>query len=181
MRVTPASNALLLLLSLTAPLLATACTSRVGAGEIDPVGAGPGAPGLGVVGKYPVVEALELTMDQRRAWKEAWHDQGAVVRPAVARGRDLRLRLQRELESESPDPVTVGNYVIALDQIAGTLGEARTDLDRALTRPLDDDQRSKLETLRTRLRENREASARPRPWLERGGDSYNAYKQFSSP
>jgi len=180
MRVTNASNVLLVLLSMIASVIATACTSG-GRGEIDEMDADAGMPGVGVVGKHPVVEALELTVRQRRAWKEAWDEQRAVVRPAVANARDLRRRLELELESEAPDPVTVGNYVIALDHIGDTLGEARVDLHRALTDPLDDQQRSQYERLAARYREDRDPLFRPRPWLVSGVDPYNAYKQFSSP
>jgi Spy/CpxP family protein refolding chaperone len=111
----------------------------------QPPGGQRGWHGPGRDGGHDLTQFLGLTAEQQAQWKQVHQQHFEALRPTFEKMRDLRDQLQSELDSASPDPATVGGYVISMHQLEAEMKASRADLDNAIKGILTDEQQSKLE------------------------------------
>ncbi|HVS63337.1 MAG TPA: periplasmic heavy metal sensor [Thermoanaerobaculia bacterium] len=115
----------------------------------QPPGGGPrGMHGHGRDQAHRLFEYLELDGEQREAWIEAHRAHGQSLKPTFEQIRDLREQMKAELEGGSPDPASVGGYLIAIHQLEAELASSREELEATIRGILDDEQERKLEAFK---------------------------------
>jgi Spy/CpxP family protein refolding chaperone len=111
----------------------------------QPPGGHRGGRGPGHAHGRDLTELLDLTDEQREAWRQARRSHFEAQRPSIERIRELREQLNTELQSDSPDAATVGEYVISIREIDAALDASRGDLDSALREMLTDEQKTRFD------------------------------------
>ena len=99
-------------------------------------------------GANRLFEYLDLSEEQREAWTEAHRSHFEALRPTFEEIRTLREQMKTELEGGSPDPTTVGGYLISIHQLEGEIDASREDLEATILGILDDEQETKLEAFK---------------------------------
>jgi Spy/CpxP family protein refolding chaperone len=92
-----------------------------------------------------LTDFLGLTEEQRAAWSEAHKSHFEAQRPTMEKIRDAREQMNAELESDAPDPATVGGHLISIHQLDAELEASRGDLESALREILTDEQETRFE------------------------------------
>ncbi len=95
-----------------------------------------------------LVEFLELTEDQQAQWQQIHEDHRAATMDLRDQMQANREALRAELETESPDPTTVGQLTLDGRDLARTVKQSREDLNDQLSGTLTEDQRIRWEAFK---------------------------------
>lgn len=90
---------------------------------------------------------LELTEEQQSVARDAFEKQRPEMRALHEQMREVRESLRDSLESESPDPFTVGELAIEEHALMGKARALREESKAALESVLTPEQKQKLEAL----------------------------------
>lgn len=133
------------------PLLVIALVAALGAGgaqaQEKPGRHGPAHPPGPPVDR--LAEALRLTDAQKAAWKELHEGQREATKATLEEGRALHEALRVALEADRPDPLEVGQAMIALEAHRKKMAAAHETLEAKLVKLLDAEQKVRFETLRS--------------------------------
>lgn len=104
----------------------------------------PGLPG-------PLLRFLELTEEQRGALKTLQAELRDTVRPLAESKREVGAQLAEAVGSDAPDPLTVGELVLANRALDREIGAARRTFQESFLELLTDAQRLRYQAFQAAL------------------------------
>ena len=105
-------------------------------------------PGMVIPPDNFLINVLELDEDQLAEAAELRESLRATVTPLMQEGRAIRQEVKAQLDSENPDPTTVGELVIAGHALEPQIREASQAAREAFKEILTEEQLEKLENAR---------------------------------
>ena len=148
-----------------ATLSAAACAATI-AWPGEATGDEPRAARRAGRGSAALAEYLDLTEQQKTAWRALHEERREAMKPVVEEGRTLRERLREAVQAASPDPTAVGDATLALEAHRQKTRAQREAFQARLEGLLDAAQKEKLkafEAARRTLGAGRDGRRGPRP------------------
>jgi Spy/CpxP family protein refolding chaperone len=109
-----------------------------------------------------LAERLGLTEEQRAAWKSLHEEHEAEMEPLRQEGRELHERLQAEMKTGNPDSAAVGTAFLELRKHREKLEASRKAFETRLSGILDEEQKTRFETLKAAHGRHRQGARRGR-------------------
>ena len=95
-----------------------------------------------------MAEVLKLTDAQKASWKEVHDAHRAEMKATFEEGRKLHEAVRAALDEPTPDAAKVGRAMIAAEKHRKKVDSSREALEEKLAALLDDEQKTRFETLR---------------------------------
>jgi len=102
--------------------------------------AGPPRPGLAALANY-----LQLTPDQKTAWRQIHEDTAALIKPLRENAIDLAKQLHTAIAASTPDHAAIGKLVLALHSVRDEIRATRKSSEEKLAAVLTAEQKTKFE------------------------------------
>ena len=102
--------------------------------------AGPPRPGLAALVNY-----LQLTPDQKAAWRQIHQETAAAIKPLRENAIDLAKQLHTAVTASTPDQAAIGKLALALHSVRDEIRTTRKSSEEKLAAVLTAEQKTKFE------------------------------------